>query len=187
MFRLRRKTRRIGRRPAAAGVLGVALVAWPLAAWPRGAAEMLARGHTYALPVLTYCTAPAALEALVARRRAGDLDTLPDGCHRPTAAAFARRFMGFVPDHKVTGIAAPEKLMHPVRRGGAPCTDLDTGARVNCAQRIIRSGFIAGYFIAPDATKTQAYIEVGDGIEVADPRTGALQFAPLAVPRPARD
>jgi hypothetical protein len=148
---------------------------------------MLARGHTYALPALTYCTGAAALEALVARRRAGDLDTLPDGCHRPTAAEFARRIMGFVPDHKVTGIAAPEKLMHPVRRGGAPCTDLDTGARVNCAQRIIRSGFIAGYFIAPDATKTQAYIEVGDGIEVADPRTGALQFAPLAVPRPARD
>jgi hypothetical protein len=163
-----------------ASILAVGLsLSCPLAGQARTATEALTKGQSYALPPVTYCTGRDALEALVALRRGGDLDGLPPGCVRPNATQFAAAFRGFIPDHKVSGIVVPEKLAQPNRFGNDKCADPGTGAPVNCVYRIIRSGFVAGTFVAAEGAKMPAFIEVADGIEVIDPRSGALQFAPL--------
>jgi hypothetical protein len=73
----------------------------------------------------------------------------------------------------------PEKLANLNRYGKSTCMDPDTGAAINCTMRIIKSGFIAGTFVGADSSRTTAFIEVGYGVEVIDPRSGELQFAPL--------
>jgi hypothetical protein len=143
-------------------------------------AEALTKGQSYVVPAVPYCINQDALHALVDLRRSADLDTLPDGCFSPSAAKFSSKFKGFIPDYKVTGITVPEKLTTPNRYGKSSCTDPDTGATVNCTMRIIESGFLAGTLVGADSSRTTAFIEVGYGIEVSDPRSGDLQFAPLA-------
>jgi hypothetical protein len=105
---------------------------------------------------------------------------LPTGCFSPGAAKFSGEFKGFIPDHKVSGVTVPEKLITPNRCGRSTCKDPDTGAAVNCTLRIIQSGFLAGTLVGADSSRTTAFIEVGYGIEVSDPLSGDLQFAPLA-------
>jgi hypothetical protein len=173
----------VGRRIAAWSVFGLS-VACPLAGQARTASEAMAKGQSYALPVVTYCTGQDALDALIALRRAGDLDTMPSGCFRPSSARFSAEFKGFIPDHKVAGVVVPEKLSRPNRFGNATCEDPETGATVHCVFRIIRSGFVAGNFVGTEGAKTPAFIEVAYGIEVIDPRSGDLQFAPLAGQKP---
>ncbi len=164
----------------AALALGVAPAA---NATPGPGAEVLARGQVYVIPALTYCTSGDAGGALARLRQDGDLSGLPPGCFHPDAADFAARFKGFIPDHKVSGMAVMERLSQPNRFGRSPCPDPATGTPTLCVVRVIRSGFIAGTFIGPGGTRTPAFIEVGFGIEVADPQSGSLQFAPLDTSR----
>jgi hypothetical protein len=159
-------------------------IACPPAARARTATEAFAKGHSYAIPPVTYCTGRSALDALIALRHDGDLDSLPPGCFSPGPARFSAAFTAFIPDHKVAGVALPEKLSHPNRFGRSTCADPDTGASVSCVFRIIRSGFVAGTFVGPSGARTPAFIEVAYGIEVIDPRSGDLQFAPLSGPAP---
>jgi hypothetical protein len=159
-------------------------IACPPAGHARTATEALTKGQSYVLPALTYCTSRDAVDALVALRQAGDLDSLPPGCFSPDASRFSAEFNGFIPDHKVSGITVPEKLSHPNRFGKSTCTDPQTGAAVNCVFRVIRSGFVEGIFVGAKGSRTPAFIEVANGIEVMDPRSGELQFAPLAGQQP---
>jgi hypothetical protein len=141
--------------------------------------ETLTKGHSYAVPAVMFCTSQDALRTLVNLRNANDLDTLPSGCFRPSAAKFEGEFKSFIPDHKISGIAVREKLATLNRYGTSTCIDPDTGAAIHCTMRIIKSGFIAGIFVGTDSSRTKAFIEVGCGVEVIDPRSGELQFAPL--------
>jgi hypothetical protein len=149
------------------------------AAMARGV-EALTKGESYAVPAVAYCTNADALHALVDIRHSGDLDTLPSRCFRPGAAKFSAEFKGFIPDHKVSDITVPEKLITPNRYGRSTCTDPDTEVAVKCTLRIIQSGFLAGALVGADSSRTTAFIEVGYGIEVSDPHSGDLQYAPLA-------
>jgi hypothetical protein len=162
-------------------LLGVSVLS-PLGANPAMArgVEALTKGQSYAVPAVAYCTNEAALHALVDLRHSGDLDTLPPGCFSPGVAKFLAEFKGFIPDHKVSGITVPEKLITPNRYGRSTCTDPDTGAATKCTLRIIQSGFLEGTLVGAGSSTTTAFIEVGYGIEVSDPRSGDLQFAPLA-------
>jgi hypothetical protein len=164
-------------------LLGMAVAA-PAAAQARTATEALAKGQSYVLPAMTYCAGQDALDALVELRHAGDLDRLPPGCFSPNDAQFAIAFKGFIPDHKVAGLKVPEKLSHPNRFGQNKCTDAGTGASINCDIHVIRSGFVAGTLVGANGAKVPAFIEVAYGIEVIDPRSGDLQFAPLAAQKP---
>jgi hypothetical protein len=138
--------------------------------------ENLQKGHSYALPAVTYCTSADAVTALVGMRQSGDLASLPAGCHDPRADQFAEQFKGFIPDYKVAGLTVQEQLAHSRRS----CVDPRTGQPVACGLRVVKSGFIAGTFVQADASRLRAFIEVGYGIEVVDPRSGTLQFAPLS-------
>ncbi len=165
-------------------LLGVAL-AGPAVARMRTATEALTKGQSYMLPDVTYCAGQDALGALVDLRHAGDLDRLPPGCFSPNDARFAAAFKGFIPDHKVSGLTVPEKLSHPNRFGQYKCSDAVTGASINCDVHVIRSGFVAGTLLGTNGARIPAFIEVAYGIEVIDPRSGDLQFEPLAGPKPA--
>jgi len=124
--------RHIGtRRMVSRLLLGVSVLC-PLganAAMARGV-EALTKGESYAVPAVAYCTNADALHALVDIRHSGDLDTLPSGCFRPGAAKFSAEFKGFIPDHKVSDITVPEKLITPNRYGRSTCTDPDTEVAV---------------------------------------------------------
>src|ERR1700733_5455980 len=178
---IRRHRRPETRRPANWLFVGV-LVLCPLGAnAARGpGVETLTKGQSYAVPAVTFCINQDSLSALVTLRHGGDLDTLPSGCFRPSAAKFAGEFKGFIPDHKVSSIAVPEKLVTLNRYGRSTCIDTDTGAATKCTLRIIKSGFIEGTFVQADSSRSIAFIEVGYGVEVIDPGSGELQFAPLA-------
>ncbi len=162
-----------------------AAIAGPAAARARTATEALTKGHSYVLPAVTYCAGQDALSALVELRHAGDLDRLPPGCFSPNDLQFAAAFKGFIPDHKVSELTVPEKLSHPNRFGQYKCADAATGASINCDVHVIRSGFVAGTLVGANGAKIPAFIEVAYGIEVIDPRSGDLQFAPLAGEKPA--
>jgi hypothetical protein len=145
------------------------------AAMARGV-EAMAKGRRYSLPPVIFCIGKDALGALIDRRRAGDLDSLPAGCFSAAATA---RFTGFIPAYKVSGLSVREKLTRPNRHGQFTCPDPATGGSVSCTVWIVRTGFIAGVLVGSDASRTPAFIEVGYNIEVVDPQTGDLQFAPL--------
>jgi hypothetical protein len=157
------------------------------AALARGV-EAMAKGRSYSLPPVIFCTGRDALAGLVDRRRAGDLDSLPSGCFSAAATAPAARFTGFIPAYKVSGLSVREKLTRPNRHGRFTCPDPATGGSVSCTVWIVRTGFIAGMLVGADSSKTPAFIEVGYNIEVVDPQTGDLQFAPLpeGAPAPSR-
>ncbi len=148
------------------------------AAMARGV-EAMAKGRSYLLPPVIVCTGKDALGALIDRRRAGDLDSLPSGCLSAAATAPGARFTGFIPAYKVSGLSVREKLTRPNRHGRFTCPDPATGGSVSCAVWIVRTGFIAGVLVGSDASRTPAFIEVGYNIEVVDPQTGDLQFSPL--------
>lgn len=154
------------------------------AAMARGV-EAMAKGRSYSLPPVTFCTSKDALDTLIDRRRAGDLDSLPTGCLSAIATGPAARFTGFIPAYKVSGLSVREKLTRPNRHGRFTCPDPATGGSINCTVWIVRTGFIAGVLVGSDASRTPAFIEVGYNIEVVDPQTGDLQFAPLPSRPPA--
>ncbi len=169
-----------GRTPLLRLIAGCLLaVCLTAAAEARSAMEALSRGLTYPIEAVPYCTSPDALGTLVTMRQSGDLDTVPAGCTSPTDAAFAQEFRGFIPDHKVTGLSVREKLVHPNRFGRYPCPEPPGSAPATCEVRVFRAGFVAGNLVGADSSRTPAYIEVGYGIEVVDPKSGDLVFQPL--------
>jgi hypothetical protein len=147
--------------------------------------EALTKGQSYTLPPVPYCVGDKPLRDLVDLRQAGDLDSLPPGCFAPSATTFSEQFKSFIPDYKLIGIVVPEKLARPNRSGRYTCKNPGTGASVACIVWTIRSGFIAGTFIKSDASKFKAFIQVAYGIEVVDPRSSDLQFAPFVGKPPA--